>query len=49
MPEHQSQPTSALSSLLGMMPAAQAATAGIRMHVVFCVEGGTLAAEYSGS
>lgn len=49
MPEHHSQTTSALASLLGMMPTAQAATAGLRMHVVVCVEGETLAAEDSGS
>lgn len=49
MPKHQGQTTSALSSLLGMMPTAQAATAGLRMHVVVCVEGETPAAEDSGS
>lgn len=32
-----------------MMPTAQAATAGLRMHVVACVERETLAAEDSGS
>lgn len=32
-----------------MMPTAQAATAGLQMHVVVCVEGETLAAEDSGS
>lgn len=47
--QHHSHTTSALSSLLGMMPTAQAATAGLQMHVVVCVEGETLAAQDSGS
>lgn len=47
--QHHSHTTSALSSLLGMMPTPQAATAGLQMHVVVCVEGETLAAEDSGS